>query len=219
MKISRRKIIELIRESAGEMRSQEAIAHAQSMREDGLSFEDFTTLLLDYLEDQTNQQWSEEMLSDDWNFYDEWIEGSDPLSIGAEYLADAASYMMENKMKITKRQLRRIIREAVNFRDLENPLGGFASEDADTETKVESFKLGLGGYAYGGRRLISRDRAWLEFVPRGSPSLTREEMFRAVTLLEDGDPGVLKALEANPPKTMGPLDAYDVYSVHATTTG
>jgi len=209
----------MIRETAGEMRSREAIANAQSMREDGLSFEDFTTELLDYLEDQTNQQWSEEMLSDDWNYYDEWIEGADPRSIGSEYLADAASYMMENKMKITKRQLRRIIREAVNFRDLENPLGGFASENADTETKVESFRLAFRGVGYGGRRIISRDRAWLEFVPRGSPPETREDMFRAVTLLEDGDPEVLKVLQATPPKSMGPLESYDVYSVYATTTG
>jgi len=111
VKISRRKIIELIRESAGEMRSREAIAHAQSMREDGLSFEDFITILLGYLEDQTNQQWSEEMLPEDWNFYDEWIEGADPLSIATEYIQDSAQYYMENKMKTTKSQLRRIIKE------------------------------------------------------------------------------------------------------------
>ena len=112
MKISRIKLIEMIRESSEEMRSQEAIAHAQkTMRSDGLSFEDFITMLLDYLENQTDRQWSEEMLSDDWNYYDEWIEGSDPISIGAEYLADATSYMMENKMKVTKRRLKSIVKE------------------------------------------------------------------------------------------------------------
>lgn len=118
-------------------------------------------------------------------------------------------------MKITKRQLRKIINESMRAPSAE--MAAAAAEQA--AARVESFKLGLNGRAFSGRRLISRDRAWLEFVPRGSPSLTREDMFRAVTLLEDGDPGVLKALEANPPKTMGPLDAYDVYSVHATTTG
>ena len=111
MKTSRRKIIELVRETAGEMRSREAIAGAQSMRADGTSFEGWITELLDYLEDKTNQQWSEEMLSDDWNFYDEWIEGADPTSIAAEYLADSYEYMRENKMRVTKRQLRRVIRE------------------------------------------------------------------------------------------------------------
>ena len=119
---------------------------------------------------------------------------------------------------ITKRQLRRIIKEAM-APDIPDIMGAMGDGKFQPREEVSSFKLGLDGYAYGGRRLISRDRAWLEFVPRGSPSITREDMFRAVTLLEDGDPGVLKALEANPPKTMGPLDAYDVYSVHATTTG
>jgi hypothetical protein len=218
MKISRIKLIEMIRESSEEMRSQEAIAHAQkTLRKDGLSFEDFITTLLDYLEDQTNQQWSEEMLPEDWNFYDEWIEGEDPLSVGAEYIQNSVEYYMESKMRITKRQLRRIIKEAMRAPSAE--MAAAAAEQA--AARVESFKLGLGGHAYGGRRLISRDRAWLEFVPRGSPPLTREDMFRAVTLLEDphSDPNVLKALKANPPKAMGPLDAYDVYSVYATTTG
>jgi len=103
-------------------------------------------------------------------------------------------------VKITKRQLRKIIREA-------------AFQPA------ESFRLAFRSVGYGGRRIISRDRAWLEFVPRGSPPETREDMFRAVTLLEDGDPEVLKALQAGAPKSMGPLESYDVYSVYATTTG
>ena len=219
MKISRIKLIKMIRETAGEMRSREAIANAQSMREDGLSFEDFTTELLDYLEDQTNQQWSEEMLSDDWNYYDEWIEGADPRSIGSEYLADAASYMMENKMKITKRQLRRIIKEAMtpDVPDVMGAIGG--GKFQPREEDISSFRIAYRTMGYGGRRIISRDRAWLEFVPQGSPPETREDMFRAVTLLKDGDPEVLKALQATPPKSMGPLESYDVYSVYATTTG
>lgn len=94
MKITKRQLIELIREASGEMRSQEAIAHPQKiMREDGLSLEDFTEMLLYYLEDQTDQEWNEEMLSNDWNLYDEWIAGADPTSVGAEYLSDAYSYM------------------------------------------------------------------------------------------------------------------------------
>ena len=143
MKISRRKIIELIRESAGEMRSREAIAGAQSMRSDGVSFEDFTTELLDYLEDRTNQQWSEEMLSDDWNYYDEWIEGADPRSIADEYLSDAASYMMENKMKITRKQLRRIIKEEKQKLLNENVPSAIGMEILSIRDALFDIKMGV----------------------------------------------------------------------------
>ena len=85
-------------------------------------------------------------------------------------------------MKITKRQLRRIIKEAM-APDIPDIMGAMGDGKFQPREEVSSFKLGLDGYAYGGRRLISRDRAWLEFVPRGSPSITREDMFRAVTLL------------------------------------
>jgi hypothetical protein len=75
---------------------------------------------------------------------------------------------------------------------------------------------------YQGRRIHPRDRAWLEFVPKGSPSQTREDMFRAVTLLKPTDPEIQKALDDARPdlvRSIGNLDQYDVYSVYATTTG
>ena len=121
-------------------------------------------------------------------------------------------------MKITKRQLRRVIREAMR-----GPAAEMAAAEAESRAMsfqpLESFKLPYRGTGYGGRRIISRDRAWLEFVPRGSDPLTSEDMFRAVTLLEIDDPEISKALQSGAPKSMGPLDSYDVYSVYATTTG
>ena len=51
------------------------------------------------------------------------------------------------------------------------------------------------GFAYGGRMIISRDRAWLEFVPKGQEPDTKEDMFRSVTLLEPGDPAVKKVVD------------------------
>ena len=92
--------------------------------------------------------------------------------------------------------------------------------DADEKImEPTSFRIPYRNYGYNNRRIISRDRAWLEFVPRGTGAMTSEDMFRAVTLLEDGDPEVLKAIKAGAPKSMSPLEAYDVYSVYATTTG
>ena len=102
-------------------------------------------------------------------------------------------------MKVTKRQLRRIIKEAMG--------------------PPESFKIPYNNYGYEGRNIHPRDRAWLEFVPKGAPSMTREDMFRAVTLLDIDDPEILKALEKSAPKSMGQLERYDIYSVYATTTG
>jgi hypothetical protein len=120
MSINKKSLRALIKESLEQARSEQAIDHAKGMREDGLSFEDFITTLLDYLEDQTDQQWSEEHLSDDWNYYDEWLKGSDPLSIGAEYLADA--YLQEKKMKnININQLRMVIKEVVGGEAEEQP--------------------------------------------------------------------------------------------------
>ena len=134
-------------------------------------------------------------------------------------------------MKITKRQLRRIIREAIDPRELEEPLGGWAGDalrnDPDYKhgtdtagfTPLKSFTLPYQGTGYGGRRIISRDKAWLEFVPLGAPSTTQEDMFRAVVLLDNDDPEISKALQRGGPKSMGPIQSYDVYSVYATTTG
>tara|TARA_R110001583_G_scaffold189553_1_gene352759 strand:- start:220 stop:534 length:315 start_codon:yes stop_codon:yes gene_type:complete len=104
-------------------------------------------------------------------------------------------------MKITRRQLRRIIKEAVESIELES----------------KPFKIPYRSVGYAGRRITDRDRAWLEFVPKGSPALTPEDMFRAVTLLDINDPEILKALRRE--NLAAPIENYDVYSVYATTTG
>ena len=83
----------------------------------------------------------------------------------------------------------------------------------------QSFRIPYRDIGYGGRRIISRDRAWLEFVPKGAGPDTQEDMFRSVTLLEPDDPEIQKAIKLRGPKDMGSLEQYDVYSVHATTTG
>ena len=103
-----------------------------------------------------------------------------------------------------KRHLRKIIREVM---------------DTEVFQPLKSFTLPYQGTGYGGRRIISRDKAWLEFVPLGAPSTTQEDMFRAVVLLDNDDPEISKALQRGGPKSMGPIQSYDVYSVYATTTG
>ncbi|MDB4337567.1 hypothetical protein OAA09_00955 [bacterium] len=88
--------------------------------------------------------------------------------------------------------------------------------------KPKTRRISYQGRGYRGRRIISRDRAWLEFVPKGNPSETSEDMFRAVTLLKPTDPEIQKALDGARPdlvRSIGDLDQYDVYSVYATTTG
>jgi len=110
-------------------------------------------------------------------------------------------------MKITRRQLRRIIRE-----QMAAPQAGFKP--------MESFKIPYKNYGYEGRTIHPRDRAWLEFVPKGSPPMTQEDMFRAVTLLDSDDLEIgLAMATVHAPKSAGPLESYDVYSVYATTTG
>jgi len=111
-------------------------------------------------------------------------------------------------MKITRRQLRRIIIEQM--------------APAQTGFKpMESFKIPYNNYGYEGRKIIDRDRAWLEFVPKGSPAMTREDMFRAVTLLDSGDEEIELAMATThaPKFDRRHLENYDVYSVYATTTG
>ena len=118
-------------------------------------------------------------------------------------------------MKITRRQLRRIIREVIEGPDYLQRL-----EDENAYAPLESFKIPYKNYGYQGRRIISRDRAWLEFVPKGSPPKTQEDMFRAVTLLDSDDPEIgLAMATVHAPKSAGPVENYDVYSVYATTTG
>jgi len=104
--------------------------------------------------------------------------------------------------------------------DSEWEWGNMSLKDSDEKImEPKSFKLPYRDYGYKGRRIISRDRAWLEFVPKGSDSLTRSDMFRAVTKLDHDDPEISKALMLGTPKSMAPLDAYDIYYVYATTTG
>ena len=84
---------------------------------------------------------------------------------------------------------------------------------------VTDFKIHYSGVGYGERSIVSRDRAWLEFVPKGTGPKTRDDMFRAVTLLDNDDPEISKVLQRGAPKSMASLENYDVYSVYATTTG
>jgi hypothetical protein len=92
--------------------------------------------------------------------------------------------------------------------------------EGEGQQSLESFRIPYRNYGYEGRRIISRDRAWLEFVPKGSGSQTRDDMFRAVTLLDSDDPEIgLAMATVHAPKSAGPLEQYDVYSVYATTTG
>jgi hypothetical protein len=140
-------------------------------------------------------------------------------------------------MKITRRQLRQIIKEelsrslseagpdinsdgtldASELRDLADDLEG------EGQQSLESFRVPYKGFGYGGRRIISRDRAWLEFVPKGAEPSTQEDMFRSVTLLDQGDPEVEKVIKRGgwyvDKYLKVPVDNYDIYSVHATTTG
>ena len=105
-------------------------------------------------------------------------------------------------MRITRKQLRSIIKEAI------------------AQESVKSFSIPYNRFGYKGRQIISRDRSWLEFVPRGTGSKTQDDMFRAVTLLEPGDPEIEKALvKDGSPEIMDSIDGYDVYLVYATTTG
>jgi|TARA_Y100000034_G_scaffold116058_1_gene153899 hypothetical protein len=118
-------------------------------------------------------------------------------------------------MKITRRHLRRVIREAMVT------AGTPFSRNPDPAFQpLKSFKIPYKNYGYEGRPIITRDRAWLEFVPKGSPPMTKEDMFRAVTLLDSDDPEIgLAMATVHAPKSAGPVENYDVYSVYATTTG
>ncbi len=123
-------------------------------------------------------------------------------------------------MKITKRQLRRIIREASDWYDEEAGHETLADRKFADSQQLKSFKIPYKNYGYQGRQIISRDQAWLEFVPKGSPPITQEDMFRAVTLLDSDDLEIgLAMATVHAPKNAGPLESYDVYSVYATTTG
>ena len=135
-------------------------------------------------------------------------------------------------MKITRNQLRQIIKEELSLLEADADGDGKLSSDElrniadELEEPLRVFGIPYkGGFAYGGRRIISRDRAWLEFVPKGEEPDTKDDMFRSVTLLEPGDPDVKKVID-NPRNAWYvkkylkvPLEKYDVYSVYAHTTG
>ena len=134
-------------------------------------------------------------------------------------------------MKITRKQLRQTIREELN-RIVEADTDGDGALDADeirqlasdlegeSRNPPKSFSVPYRNSGYQGRRIISRDRAWLEFVPKGNPPRTPEDMFREVTLLKNWDPEIQKALDASDHDlSRGDIDQYDVYSVYATTAG
>ena len=124
-------------------------------------------------------------------------------------------------MKITRRQLRRIIREASDWYDEEAGHETLADRKFADSQQLKSFKIPYKNYGYEGRKIIGQDRAWLEFVPKGAPSMTREDMFRAVTLLDSDDQeiGLAMATTHAPKFDRRHLENYDVYSVYATTTG
>ena len=71
-------------------------------------------------------------------------------------------------------------------------------------------------YGYDNRRIIERDRAWLEFVPKGGAE-PEQHMLQHATELSDDDPEISSAL-----KRAGKVidtAAFDVYSVYRTTSG
>lgn len=136
-------------------------------------------------------------------------------------------------MKITRRQLRQIIKEELDLTEADSNKDGKLSPDElrniadklDEPLRVWGIPY-KDGFAYGGRRVLSRDRAWLEFVPKGQEPDTKADMFRSVKLLEPDDPAVKKVID-NPRNSWyvkkylknATLDNFDVYSVYAHTTG
>ena len=82
------------------------------------------------------------------------------------------------------------------------------------------FTSGYQDWGYGGRRIHSRDKAWLEFVPKGDRP-PEEHMFQHATLLEAADPEIEKRLERDLYVDHKDVDVsnFDVYSVYRTTTG
>tara|TARA_B100000700_G_scaffold331524_1_gene465153 strand:- start:1121 stop:1519 length:399 start_codon:yes stop_codon:yes gene_type:complete len=132
-------------------------------------------------------------------------------------------------MKIAKSRIQQIIKEEVSrFLSERKGLSESDSYLDDALSGPYHGKVGTGGTTtFDGRRIHPRDRAWLEFVPKGAPSITPEDMFRAVTLLDLSDPGVRGNVQSaiergrNPAliQQIGDLDQYDIYSVYATTTG
>jgi len=143
------------------------------------------------------------------------------------------AWFNEGKIKITKGKLRQMIKEELDLTEADSNKDGKLSPDElrniadklDEPLRVWGIPY-KDGFAYGGRRIISRDRAWLEFVPKGQEPDTKADMFRSVKLLEPDDPAVKKVID-NPRNSWyvrkhlknATLDNFDVYSVYAHTTG
>jgi hypothetical protein len=78
---------------------------------------------------------------------------------------------------------------------------------------------------WGGGRVHSRDKAWLEFVPSGGTA-PEGHMFQAVTELDMSDAEVVAAVQARIALDWRAatyegtdLSLFDVYSVYRTTCG
>ena len=120
-------------------------------------------------------------------------------------------------MKITRRQLRKIIEQASS---------PGRRREVNDQGLLKTWTSPYSTTGYGGRKIISRDRAWLEFVLKGEEPETKQDDFREVTKLDDNDPEIQQALDKNmrpknitSAKAMDNVDQYDVYSVYATTAG
>ena len=65
---------------------------------------------------------------------------------------------------------------------------------------------------YDGRRIITRDRAWIEFVPKGQPA-PEGYLLRVTQLAADDD-----HVREQAPNNID-LNNFDVYGVYETTSG
>jgi len=80
----------------------------------------------------------------------------------------------------------------------------------------DRFKIGYRDWAYKGRRIHPRDRAWLEFVPKGETA-PESYMFQSAILLESSDPEIDKAIVKEGKEVK--LSNFNVYYVYRTTCG
>jgi len=89
---------------------------------------------------------------------------------------------------------------------------------------MQAFNINFTGYhGWNGRKIISRDRSWLEFRPKGSEAPNQNgNPFIGVKLLDTADPEVHAKLTAklvSRGHESVNLNEYDVYSVYKTTCG
>lgn len=90
----------------------------------------------------------------------------------------------------------------------------------ETKMQEKRFTSGYQDWAYKGRRIHPRDKAWLEFVPKGD-NPPDEHMFQHATLLESNDEEIKKQLGKDRYVDSKDVDTskFDVYYVYRTTTG